>query len=146
MLDIAGIACRRRLEHENRGLLIGDSSMLHTSGYDDELTRTDFDRSVSELHPKSATDAEEQLVLVIMMMPHEGAFELHELHFLAVQFADDLRAPMFGDKFEFLTQIDLIHRQSPSTCPTPIRQTRPIPKAAHLTRIVPHYPMDGKLA
>src|SRR5688572_8122936 len=83
--------------------------MLHSTRHDDELTRSNLDRPVPELDAEHATHAKEQLVLVVVVMPHEGAFELDELHFLPVQLTDDLGPPMLVDEPQFLGQVDLLH-------------------------------------
>jgi hypothetical protein len=83
---------------QGRRLLLGDGSVLYPPRYDDEFARSHLNRSIPELHPKSAAHAKEQFVFVVMMMPDERPFEFHELHFLAVQLADDLRvvSPRFS--------------------------------------------------
>jgi hypothetical protein len=48
---------------------------------------------------------EEQLVLVLVVMPDELALELHELHVLAVQLADDLRVPMRIEQRQLLARL-----------------------------------------
>ncbi len=52
---------------------------------------------------------EEQLVRVLMMVPHEVAFELRELNVLTVELADDARAPMVCEVVQLLGEIHLVH-------------------------------------
>ena len=48
------------------------------------------------------------LVLVVVMMPHERALELDELHLLPVQLGRDARLPVVGDRGELLGERHLV--------------------------------------
>jgi hypothetical protein len=109
MDDVPGVACRSGLENEDRSFLVGYGSVLHTSRHDDELSGPYLDRSVSKLYSESTLEAEEQLILVVMMMPHECPFELGKFDFLTIQFTDHPRAPMLGDKLKLLSQNHFFH-------------------------------------
>jgi hypothetical protein len=50
-----------------------------------------------------------------MMMEHELALQLVELHMLSIQFGGDVRLPVFGNLRKLLGDIDLIHSTSKVT-------------------------------
>ena len=52
---------------------------------------------VAKLDSHLASPNEEELVLVLVMMPGKHPGYLHELQFLAVQFGDDLGPPVLVD-------------------------------------------------
>src|SRR3712207_8662986 len=56
--------------------------------------RTEGDGMVAELDAERAAHHQEELVLHLVVVPDELPQHLHELHLLAVQLADDLRAPV----------------------------------------------------
>ena len=66
---------------------------------------------ISKLHPKTALDHQEQLVISIVVMPHERSLEFDQFHLLAVQFANDFRLPMLLDERQFLYEVHLFHAQ-----------------------------------
>lgn len=83
--------------------------MLDIPWDDDEFAFFDPDMSVPELHAKTAFDNEEQLVFVLMMVPHEFALKLHQLDELTVELANDSGAPMLFQQSELCAEIDLLH-------------------------------------
>src|SRR5271165_4416959 len=52
---------------------------------------------VAELHAEAAFDDQKHFVFVVVVMKDKLAFELVELHSLAVKFGTDVRFPVFGD-------------------------------------------------
>ena len=65
--------------------------MLDAARHDQELALLDPLLPIAKVHPESAPDDQEQLVFVLVVMPDELPLELHQLHVLAVQLADDAR-------------------------------------------------------
>src|SRR5579883_1876345 len=107
--DIAGVQRRGGLEEEDVRLLVRDGPVLDAARHDQELPLLQPHLAVAELHPEPPADDQEQLVLRVVVVPDEGALELDELHHLAVQLADDLRAPLLTDSGQLLRQVDLVH-------------------------------------
>ncbi len=114
MLDIAGIPSGGRLEDQHVDFILGNRAVLDTSRHDDEFTFAELYDAVSKLDAKGATQDEKQLVLAVVMMPHELALELDELHFLPIQLADDLGSPVLSNLGKLLCQIYFLHLRYPA--------------------------------
>src|ERR1700686_5680673 len=83
--------------------------MLYAARNDNELAGFDPFVMVAEVHAEAALDDEEHLVFVLVMMENELAFQLIELHVLAVEFGGDVGLPVFGDLGEFLGDVYFRH-------------------------------------
>src|SRR2546423_1675993 len=95
---------RCRLEQEHLGLRIRHGPMLDTARHNDDVTGRQVDRAISKFHAKRSAMHQEQLVLVIVMMPYERSGELDELHLLPVQLSDDPRIPLIIDRRKFFRE------------------------------------------
>jgi len=69
------------------------------------------------MYRQLAVEDQEELVLLLVMVPDELAFKLGELDVLAVQLANDTRAPMFSELLEFLGEVDFVVRAVTHACP-----------------------------
>ena len=76
--------------------------MLDTVGHDEKFAFVQLDRPIAKFDPHPATPDQKKLIFALVIMPGKNALEFHHLHFLSVQFADDLWAPMFGKSSELL--------------------------------------------
>jgi hypothetical protein len=83
--------------------------MLDAAGDDQQLALADGDGAVAELHRERAVEDEEELVFGLVAVPDERPLQLHQLHVLAVQLADDLRVPVGAEPGEAFLQIDDVH-------------------------------------
>ncbi len=97
MLDVPGVPRCRRLEDQHVDFSIRSRSVLDAPRDDDEFTFCERDDAVAKLDTERAAHDEKELVLVLVMMPHELALEFDELHLLAVELADDLGSPVLSD-------------------------------------------------
>src|SRR5688572_31951033 len=102
--------------------------MLDPSRHDEELAFLDRHVPIAELHREAALHDEKQFILMLVVVPHEFALELHQLHVLTVQLSDDLRAPMSIEERQLLAKVDrphqtlvAIHHVVPPACFTPPR-------------------------
>lgn len=86
--------------------------MLHASRNNEELALSQRDDTIAELHVEASVDDEEELILALVLMPHELALEFDELYMLTVEFTDDLRIPMCVEQRELFAEIDLLHETS----------------------------------
>src|SRR5271170_69853 len=106
--DVAGVQRRGRLEQQDVGLFLGDRPVLDPAGYDEELALLQPDLAIPEIHAESPLHHQEQLVLVLVMMPDELALELDQLDLLAVELAGDPRLPLLADLAELLREVHLL--------------------------------------
>jgi hypothetical protein len=118
--DVAGVEGRSGLEEEHVGFGLRDGPMLDASRNDEELSFPERDIPIAKLHDEAATNDEEELVFVFVLMPHELPLELHELDLLAVEFPDDLGIPLRVEQRELLAEIDLLNLRHRVLTPGPV--------------------------
>ncbi len=106
--DIARVQRRGGLEQQDVDLLVGDGPVLHAPGHDQELALLQADLSVTEVHAEPSLHDQEEFVLVVVLVPDELALELDQLDVLAVEFADDLRAPVVLEEGQLLGEVHLV--------------------------------------
>src|SRR6266568_2137820 len=82
--------------------------LLDSPGHDNHFSFRELDVAVAELDPHPPLHDEKQLVLLLVLVPHEFPLELDELDGAVVDLADDLRAPMFVKQREFVSEFDLL--------------------------------------
>lgn len=61
------------------------------------------------MHRQAPLQHEKKLVLDLVVVPHELAFEFDELHELSIQFRDDARAPVLIEEGKLMGKVDLLH-------------------------------------
>ncbi len=86
----------------------GDGLVFDTPRNDEELALAEFDDPVTKMYRQVAVEDQEELGLLLVMVPDELAFELGELDVLAVELANDTGAPMFSELLEFLGEVNLV--------------------------------------
>src|SRR5262249_848341 len=101
---VAGVERRRGLEQQHVDLFRSDWPMLDAARHDDELAAFDSHRAIAKLHVEAALENEEELVFILVVMPHELAAEFHQLDMLAVQLADDLGVEVRTEQRQLLPQ------------------------------------------
>jgi hypothetical protein len=106
---VAGIQGRSRFEEKDPAFFVGDGFVFRPARDDDELAFLDPFVAIEKFHAKSAFDNEKHFVFMLMVMEDELAFELVELHVLAVEFRGDVWLPVFGDSRELFGDVDLVH-------------------------------------
>ena len=109
VLDVPGVERGRRLEKQDPAFFVSDRLVLHSARDHDELAFLELKGLVAEFDAKPSFDHEKHLVFVLMVMPDEFAFQLIELHQLAVEFTCDVGLPVFVDLGEFRGEIDFVH-------------------------------------
>jgi hypothetical protein len=87
--------------------LLGDRPVFDATGNDQELAFLQPDVPIPERHVEAALHHQEQLVLVVVVVPDELALELDPLDLLAVQFADDRRISVVAKPRQLLAEVDL---------------------------------------
>src|SRR5579864_5427404 len=106
---ITGVEGGLGLEQDNMDLVVGFWQVLDAFGHDDEFTGRDEDVAIAEAHFHAAFHDEKHFVFVVVVVPDERAFKFHDFHVGVVDFADDFRAPVFGDLGELFIQIHDFH-------------------------------------
>src|SRR5262245_14148758 len=91
--------------------------MLDATRHDDELALLDQFRVIAELHPETAAHDQKQLILGLVVVPHEGPGELDQLDLLSVQLANHLRAPVLLELRKLLGEIYLFHQFFTTSAP-----------------------------
>ena len=109
VLDVPRVQRGRGLEKQDPAFFIGDRLVLDSPRDHDELAFLELNGLVAEFDAKPSFDHEEHLVFILMVMPDEFAFQLVELHQLAVEFTCDVWLPVFVDLGEFRGEIDFVH-------------------------------------
>ena len=74
----------------------------------EELAFVELDDSITKVDGQVAAENQEELVLMLVVMPDELTFDLRELYLLAVELSDDPRAPAFRELLEFLGEVHLL--------------------------------------
>ena len=90
------------------GLGFGDRLVFYAARNDEELALVEFDDPITKMYRQVAVEDQEELVLLLVMVPDELAFELGELDVLAVELADDTGAPAIRELLEFLGEVHLV--------------------------------------
>src|SRR5215470_11378624 len=85
--DVPGVERGLGFQQYQVHLFLGYRHVLHSARNNQELTGIDAHFAVAQAHEQLAFDHKEKLVLIVMMMPDEFAFQLDHLHIRVVQFA-----------------------------------------------------------
>ena len=90
---------------------------------DEKLALCEPDVAIPELHAELAADDQEQLILVVVLVPHVLSPELDQLDVLAIRFVDHLRTPVVGEQGQILPRVHLLH-VAPVSRPDPCHHTK----------------------
>src|SRR6516164_8279354 len=90
-------------------LFLGYGHMLDAVRHDDKLALADDGFMSAELHSKRAFDDQEQFVFMVVMMPHELAFQLDRFYHEIVDLAEDARIEVILKFREFIREIHSMH-------------------------------------
>jgi hypothetical protein len=85
VLYVAGIQRRGWFEEQNTAFFLGHWTVFDPARHYDKLPCLDPFVPVAEFHAEAALDYQEHLVFMIVMVEHERAVELDELHILSVE-------------------------------------------------------------
>ena len=99
------------------GLVISARAVLDAARDDEQLACGQFDVAVAQLNRKAALEHEEEVVGLLVGMPHELAACLDHLQLEVVQVADDPRA-------ERLVELGERSERSPSSVDAEAERTR----------------------
>ena len=85
--------------------------------HDEEFAFPQLHYPVAKFDPHPAAPNEEQFVFRVVMVPRKCSLEFYKLHFLAIQFRDDLGPPMLPKGRELFREVHFFHRRNRSTSP-----------------------------
>ena len=91
-------------------LFFGDGKMLYPVRNNYELSLFNLKIAIPETNQQTAFDDKKKLVFGFVMVPHELAFELHQLYKGIIYLAGNLRAPAVLKGVELLAQADSLDR------------------------------------
>ena len=83
--------------------------MLDPARDDEKFAWIQFDDAFAKFDSHAAAPNEKELVFLLVMMPGKDALEFYQLHFLVVEFADNLRSPMFAESAELFSEVHFLH-------------------------------------
>lgn len=109
VLHVTRVQRRGWLEHEDMDLLLGHGSVFNATGNNQDLALFKPNMAIPELHAETALHDQERFVLVVVLVPDELPQEFGQFDLLAVQFANDPRAPMIAEEGQLFSQVDFFH-------------------------------------
>ena len=104
----AGVGRAGALEEQHVRLPRHVGAVLDAVRDDDHLALPDRLVAVAEVHHQPALDDQEELVLLVVVMPHELALDLHDLDLEVVDLAGDARAAVVVETTEGLGDVDFL--------------------------------------
>src|SRR5260370_32245504 len=113
--------------------------MLGAARHHQAFAGSERDDMVAELDAQPAFPYQEELVLVLVVVPGKLARDLDEFDLLAIERGNDLGAPMLGEVRELFVEMEFFgHRTgaSPPPPPPPARQAPRPPPAPAPTHVV----------
>ena len=81
---VAGVQGGCRLEKEDVGFFLGHGTMLDAARHDQELAFLQPNVAIPKLHPKTALQHQEKLILLAVVMPRERPLKLDQFDLLPV--------------------------------------------------------------
>ena len=106
---VTGIPRRCGFEEDHLSFFFSRRPMFDSVWNDEELAFIQLHNPIAELDPHLSAPDEEELIFHFVPVPRKDALEFHQLHFLAIQLADDFRPPMFGEGCKLFLEVDLFH-------------------------------------
>ena len=99
---IAGVRRTDRLDEQHVGLEIRARAVLHAARHDQHLTLFEDHVAIPQLNRQAPVEDQEEVVGVVVLVPHELASRLDERDLVVVQLADDLRTEGLVERRELL--------------------------------------------
>ena len=97
-LGVAGVLGGDGFDEGDEAFVFGDGVVEGAAGDDAEVAGGEFDVGlVFDLDAHAATEDLKELVLVVMLMPDEFAYQLGDFDVLIVDLADDFGGPVLGE-------------------------------------------------
>ncbi len=108
LTTVPGVERRPGLEEEDLAIGLTHRLMLDAARHDQELAGFHAHLAVAKSHPQDAVHHQEQLILVLVVMPDEFPIESRQLHLHVVDIAGNTRVPRVVETGECVAKIDLV--------------------------------------
>jgi len=106
-LDVPCVSCGDSFDEDDPAFLFGDGVVQCAAGDDAEVAGGEFDVGlVLDLDTHAAFEYLEELVLVVVFVPHELTDQLGDFDVLIVDLADDFGRPVVGEFGGGIEEID----------------------------------------
>ena len=107
VLEITRIPGSGWLEEQPMDFLGRDRAVLDSPWNHDHFAGFQPLIAISKAHLEPTFEYQEQLIFVVVIVPHKLPLDLGQLHFLSIQFGDNAGAPMIAELAQSLSEIDL---------------------------------------
>jgi hypothetical protein len=99
--DVAGVGRSLRFDQQNVRFAFRHGPVLDAFGNHEDLAGTKRYGSVAHLNRDAAAQDEEEVVRIVVFVPHEFTLDFRDHDVVAVELADDARLPMLGKLRQF---------------------------------------------
>lgn len=82
---VTGVDRAGSFDEQGMYLFVGHGAVLNTTGHDEQLPRAYCDIAVAQPDGQFAADHEEQLIGVVVLVPHEFTMKLYDLDFVVIE-------------------------------------------------------------
>ena len=98
-----------RLEQHDPRLFLGKRLVFHTAWHHNHVSLPDALRSVAEVHGQFPLEHKEELVFVVVGVPHKIPLDLRNFDVLTVQRGHDPGVPVVVNQVKFGGEVDREH-------------------------------------
>src|SRR5262249_44898841 len=106
---VPGIRCPGPFNEKHVRLLLRDRTVLCTLRHYEEFTGTDGYVAVTQLDRNASFQHQEEIISVVVLVPHELSLELDHPQVVPVELTDRSRLPILGKHGELFREIDALH-------------------------------------
>src|SRR5579884_1234909 len=111
---IPGIHSSLRLDQQDPCLLRRLGAMFDALRNDEQLPWIELDIPIAQVNRQVPVDHEKEIIGLVMLVPDEWTFDLHDQHLVVVEIPDDSRFVRRVERRELLRQFYLVtHRSQP---------------------------------
>lgn len=108
-MRVACVGRPRWLNEQNVRFFFSDRAVLDSFRDDEDLTGPESDISFAHLDRQAALEDKEEVVRVVVLMPGEGALDLHDHEVVTVERANCSRLPVIRKGGKLFGQVDGFH-------------------------------------
>ena len=90
-------------------LLLCNRTVLHALRNNEQLARLQGHAAISQTNRNPSREDEEEVIGIIMFVPHEFSLDLGHHEVMAVELTDSSRLPVLSKRRKLLGEVDSIH-------------------------------------